>query len=79
MKFVKHIKKYYEDGLRSSRIQFYLDAKHFKTNPMDQTKAPKRLIWKNKNKDLIKKCSSKGNKAGHDAKVASFFYCYITW
>ena len=40
MKFSKYVKMYYEDGLRSSGICFYLDAKHFihKANPMAQTK-----------------------------------------
>ena len=66
MKFAKDIKKYYDDGLWSSGICFYLDAKHFihKTNPMDQAKAPKDLVWRKKNEDLIKGCTSKGNKAG---------------
>ena len=40
-KFEKDIKKCYGDGLWSSRICFYLDAKHFihKTNLMNQAKA----------------------------------------
>ena len=56
-------------------ICLYLDAKHFihKTNPMDQAKAPKSLVWRKKNEDLIKGCPSKGNKAGLGGKVASFF------
>ena len=75
MKFAKDIKKYYDDGLWSSGICFYLDAKHFihKTNPMDQAKAPKSLVWRKKNEGLGKGCTSKGNKAGHGGKVASFF------
>ena len=75
MKFAKDITKYYDDGLWSSGICFYLDAKHFihKTNPMDQAKAPKRLVWREKNEGLIKGCTSKENKAGHGGKVASFF------
>ena len=55
MKFAKDIKKYYDDGLRLSGICFYLDAKHFihKTNPMDQARAPKSLVWRKKNEGLI--------------------------
>ena len=72
---MKDITKYHDDGLWSSGICFYLDAKHFihKTNPMDQAKAPKSLVWRKKNEGLIKGCTSKGNKAGHGAKVVSFF------
>ena len=46
MKFVKDIKMYYDNGLWSSRICFYLDAKHFihKAYLMDQAKASKSLI-----------------------------------
>ena len=75
MKFAKDITKYYDDGLCSSGICFYLDAKHFihKANPMDRAKTPKSLVWRNKNEGLIKGCTSKGNKAGLGGKVASFF------
>ena len=75
MKFAKDIKKYYDNGLWSSEIYFYLDAKHFinKTNPIDQAKAPKILVWRKKNEGLIKGCTSEGNKTGHGGKVASFF------
>ena len=75
MKFAKDIKKYYDDGLWSSVICFYLDAKHFihKINAMNQAKAPKSLFWRKKNEGLTKACTSKGNKAGHGGKVASFF------
>ena len=75
MKFVKDIKKYYENGLWSSGICFYLDAKHFihKTNPMDPEKAIKRLVWRKKNEGLTKGSTSKGNKAGYGGKVTGFF------
>ena len=75
MKFAKDITKYYDDGLWSSGICFYLDAKHFihKTNPMDLAKAPKSLVWRKKNEGLFNVCSSNGNKAGHGGKVTSFF------
>ena len=75
MKFAKGIKKYYDDGLWSSRICFYFDAKYFihKTNLMDQAKAPQRLVWRKTNEDLIKGCTSKRNKAGYGGKVVSFF------
>ena len=75
IKFAKDIKKYYDDRLWSSWICFYLDAKHFihKTNPIDQAKAPKSLVWRKRNEVLIKGCTSKGNKAGYGSKVARCF------
>ena len=78
MKFVKDIKKYYENGLWSSGICFYLDAKHFihKTNPMDQEKAIKRLVWRKKNEGLTKGSTSKGNKAGYGGKVTGFLLLF---
>ena len=75
MKFAKYIKKYCDDGLWQSGINFYLDAKHFvhKTNSVNQAKAPKSLVWRKKTEGLIKGCTSKGNEAGHGNKVASCF------
>ena len=74
MKFAKNIKKHYDDGLWLSGICLE-DAKHFihKTNPMDQAKDPKCLVWRKKNEGLAKGYTSKGNKAGHGGKVTSFF------
>ena len=40
---------------------------------MHQAKDLKGLVWRKKNEDLIKYCTSKGNKAGHGCKVASSF------
>ena len=40
---------------------------------MDQAKAPKSFVWRKKNEGLIKGCTSKGHKAWHGGKVASFF------
>ena len=64
--------------MRSSGICFYLDAKHFmhKTNPIDEAKDPKSLVRRKKNEGLAKVCTSKGNKAGHGDRVASFLLLY---
>ena len=43
---------------------------------MDQAKAPKTLVWRKKNEGFIKGCTSRGNKAGHGGKVASFLLLY---
>ena len=39
---------------------------------MDQAKAPKCLVWRKKNQGLIEGCTSKGNKACYDGKIASY-------
>ena len=54
MKFVKDIKKYYDNALWWSAICFDLNAKHFisKTDPMDLAKAPESLVWRKKNEGL---------------------------
>ena len=81
MKFPKDIKKYYDDGLWSYGICFYLDYKHFihKTNPMGQGKAPKSLICRKKNEGLIKGCTSKRNGGRAWWQSGEFFCCCITW
>ena len=58
----------------------YLEAKHvtYKTNPMDQAKAPKNLVWRKKNEGLIKVCTWNRYKEKHGGKV-TIFCCYITW
>ena len=41
---------------------------------MDQAKAPKGLVYRKKNEGLRE--TTKGNKAGHGGKVASFLLLY---
>ena len=80
LRFAEDINKYFDDGFRSSGIYFYLDTKHFmhKTNPMDQAKTPKSLVWRKKNEGLIKGFVQKDIKQAMVAKW-KVFCCYITW
>ena len=47
-------------------ISFYLSGKgiEFKTNPLDQARAPTSREWKLKNEGLKQGCTAKGRKEG---------------
>ena len=49
-----------------------------KTNPMDQAKTPKSLVWRKKNEGLIKGFVQRDIKQAMVAKW-KVFCCYITW
>ena len=55
-------------------IAFYLDGVSFvyKTNPMDQARAPKGRVWRKKSEGLTQGCLAKGRKVGTGGKVAKF-------
>ena len=78
--FVKDIKRYYDDGLWSSGICFYLDAEHIilKTNLMDQARLQN--VWPGKCKitTLVRVVLQTEIKPGIVAK-SLFFCCYMTW
>ena len=42
----------------------------YKTNPMDQARAPKGRVWRKKSEGLKQGCLAKGSKAGTGGKVA---------
>ena len=78
MKFAKYIKKYYDDGLWSSGICFYLDAKHFihKTNPMDQQRPQKVWSGEKKMKALLRVALQGEIKRGMVVKWPVFLLLY---
>ena len=51
---------------------FYLDGVSFiyKTNPMDQARAPKGRVWQKKSEGLKQGCLAKGSKVETGGKVA---------
>ena len=55
-------------------VAFYLDGFSFlyKTNPMDQARAPKGRVWRKKSEGLTQGCQAKGRKVGTGGKVAKF-------
>ena len=73
--FAKKVIQFYNDDLWTKEICFYFDGKGFvfKTNPADQAKAPRGLVWRGKNEGLKRGCTAKGSKAGNGGKVANFF------
>ena len=53
-------------GFWREKLAFYLDSTsfHFKTNHLDQTRAPKSRIWRKKQGELYPGCTAKSKKAG---------------
>ena len=78
--FVKDIKRYYDGGLWSSGICFYLNAEHIilKTNLMDQARLQN--VWPEECKitALVRVVLQTEIKPGIVAK-SLFFCCYMTW
>jgi len=62
----------YPSTVWTETIAFYLDGVSFvnKTNPMDQVRAPKGIVWRKKSEGLEQGCLAKGSKAGTGGKVA---------
>ena len=56
---------------------FYLDgtAFQFKTNPLDQTRAPKAIAWRKKQEGLHPGCTAKGKKEGLFNANSGVFLC----
>ena len=55
-------------------IAFYLDGVNFayKTNPLDQARAPTGRIYRKKSEGLDQFCTAKGKKVGTDGKLVKF-------
>ena len=68
VKFCRKIKSKYklDNDFWKYQIAFYLDGKGFqyKTNPLDQARAPKAREWRKKGEGLKHRCTAKGKKEG---------------
>ena len=73
VQFSKQIIEHYDEDIWTKDICFFFDGKGFvhKTNPADQAKAPRGLVWRKKGEGL--KLTAKGSKAGNGGSVANFF------
>ena len=79
MKFARDMKKYYDNGLWASGICFILMLRTLCIKQIQRTRQRFQkicLVWRKENEDLTKGCTSKGNKARHGSKVASFLLLY---
>ena len=83
IKFGKDIKKYYDNGLRSSGICFYLDDEH-RTPYIEQIQWIRQRLQKvwsteRKLKVLLGVLLQREIKYGMAAAKWQVFCCYITW
>ena len=70
--FARRMQADYPLNVWKDSIAFYLDGVLFvyKTNPMDQARAPKGRVWRKKSEGLTQGCLAKGRKVGTGGKVA---------
>ena len=75
LKFCKKVKRTLSGKLWQEGISFYLDGTGFahKTNPYDQARATKSMVWRKRDEGLSVKCTTKGSHEGSGGKVANFF------
>ena len=71
VKFAKLCKKIYPSDFWTNKVAFYLDGTGFayKTNPLDQARAPKGRTWRKKSEGLAFGCTGKGRKEGTGGRV----------
>ena len=72
VEFARQMQSNYPQSVWTDTIVFYLDGVSFiyKTNPMDQARAPKGRVWRKKSEGLRQGCLAKGSKVGTGDKVA---------
>ena len=72
VEFARRMQSNYPQSVWTDTIAFYLDGVSFiyKTNPMDQARAPKGRVWRKKSEGLNQGCLAKGSKVGTGGKVA---------
>lgn len=65
--FARNVQKNYPPDIWTNKIAFYLDAVSFvyKSNPMDQARAPQGRIWRKASEG----CLAKGSKAGTGGRL----------
>ena len=71
VEFARMIQANYPPSLWTEQIAFYLDGVSFvyKSNPLDQARAPKGRVWRKKSEGLKQGCLAKGSKVGSGGKV----------
>lgn len=72
VEFASMIQANYPPSLWTDTIAFYLDGVSFvyKSNPLDQARAPKGRVWRKKSEGLKQGCLAKGSKVGTGGQVA---------
>ena len=74
VEFARKIQAQYSPSVWTDSVAFYLDGVSFvyKTNPLDQARAPKGRVWRKRSEGLTQGCLAKGSKSGTGGKVAKF-------
>ena len=74
VEFARKIQAEYSPSVWTDSVAFYLDGVSFvyKTNPLDQARAPKGRVWRKRSEGLTQGCLAKGSKSGTGGKVAKF-------
>jgi transposase len=72
LQFAKDMLNEHDEDFWMADIAFYLDAVSFvyKTNPMDQAKAPSSRVYRRRSEGLHRYCTAKGHKEGTGGKYA---------
>ena len=74
VEFSRKMRAEYSPSIWTDSVAFYLDGVSFvyKTNPLDQARAPKGRVWRKRSEGLTQGCLAKGSKSGTGGKVAKF-------
>lgn len=69
--FARQMRGTYDRNVFTDQIAFYLDGTSFtfKTNPLDQARAPRGRIWRKRAEGLSPGCTAKGSKVGTGGHV----------
>ena len=72
--FAQRMQTEFPPNVWKDMVAFYLDGVSFvyKTNPLDQARAPSGRVWRKKTEGLRQGCLSRGSKAGTGRKLAKF-------
>ena len=74
VEFARKMQAEYSPSVWKDSVAFYLDGVSFvyKTNQLDQARAPKGRVWRKRSEGLTRGCLAKGSKSGTGGKVAKF-------
>ena len=74
VEFARKMQAEYSPTVWTDSVALYLDGVSFiyKTNPLDQARAPKGRVWRKKSEGLTRGCLAKGSKSRTGGKVAKF-------
>ena len=71
VEFAQKMQAEYSPSVWTDSVSFYLDGVSFvyKTNSLDQARAPKGRVWRKRSEGLIQGCLAKGSKSGAGGRV----------